>query len=72
MFSRQILFPVIFIGFMILVGFCLAKAFYHGSIIGIILGFTSLGAGINFLYILARARKDLVENQSAGKMEEII
>jgi hypothetical protein len=41
-----------------LVGFCLAKAIYTGSFIGLILAFVALGAGIYFLYILAKAQAD--------------
>lgn len=44
---------------MVLVGFCLAKAIYHQSVMGIILALTSLGAGIYFLYILAKAREEM-------------
>jgi ribonucleotide reductase alpha subunit len=50
---------IIILGFMGLVGFCLAKAISIGSVMGIILAFISLGAGIYFLYILAKAKREL-------------
>jgi hypothetical protein len=59
MLSRQTINRLIIIGFMVLVGFCLAKAIYHQSVMGIILALTSLGAGIYFLYILAKAREEM-------------
>jgi uncharacterized membrane protein len=59
MLSKQRINRLIIIGFMVLVGYCLAKAFYHQSVMGIILALTSLGAGIYFLYILAKARQEM-------------
>ena len=56
---RAFLNRFIILGFMGLVGFCLAKAIYTGSVMGIILAFVSLGAGVYFLYILAKAKKEL-------------
>jgi hypothetical protein len=59
MISRESINRIIIIGFMILVGFCLAKAIYHQSVMGIILALTSLAAGIYFLYILAKAKEEM-------------
>ncbi len=59
MLSRQHLNRIIILGFMVLVGYALGKAFYHQSIMGIILGFTSLGAGIYFLYLIVKAKAEL-------------
>ncbi len=56
---------LIILGFMGLVGFCLAKAFYTGSVMGILLAFISLGAGIYFLYILAKAKEKLEAEEAA-------
>jgi hypothetical protein len=42
-----------------LVGFCLAKAISSGSFMGIVLALVSLGAGIYFLYIVAKAKREL-------------
>ena len=50
---------IIILGFMGLVGFCLARAISTGSVMGIILAFISLGAGVYFLYILAKAKEEL-------------
>lgn len=59
MFSSFQLQRILVIGFMILVGYALGKAFYHNSIMGILLGFTSLGAGIYFLFLLNKARTEM-------------
>ncbi|MEO8406143.1 MAG: hypothetical protein ABI480_16160 [Chitinophagaceae bacterium] len=56
---RQLLNRLIIIGFMVLVGFCLAKAIYSHSITGLILALTSLGAGVYFLYLLAKAKQEI-------------
>lgn len=64
MISRQIINRLIIIGFMVLVGFCLAKAIYHGSVMGIILALTSLGAGIYFLYILVKAKEEVAAEEA--------
>ena len=64
MLSRQHINRMIIIGFMILVGFCLAKAIYHGSVMGVILALVSLGAGIYFLYLLTKAKEEM-ERESA-------
>jgi uncharacterized membrane protein len=42
-----------------LVGFSLAKGISSGSVIGILLALVSLGAGIYFMHILAKARKEM-------------
>lgn len=62
---RQILNRLIVFGFMILVGFALAMAIYYKSFMGITLALVSLGAGIYFLYLLAKARKELKEAEEA-------
>lgn len=66
MISRANLNRILIIGFMILVGFCLAKAIYIGSFMGIILAMTSLGAGIYFLHLLVKARQAM-ENEESYK-----
>lgn len=55
----------IILGFMGLVGFSLAKAIYSGSFLGIVLAFVALGAGIYFLYILAKAKAQLEAEEAA-------
>jgi hypothetical protein len=65
MLSRHQLNRIIVIGFMVLVGYALAKAFYHNSIMGILLGFTSLGAGVYFLYLLAKAKEEMEAEENA-------
>lgn len=61
MSRNQLLNRLIVFGFMVGVGFALAKAIYHNSFMGILLALVSLGAGIYFLYIVAKARKEMEE-----------
>lgn len=55
MLSRTILNRLIILGFISLIGFCLAKAIYHQSIMGVILAVVSLGATVFFLYLVVKA-----------------
>ena len=55
--SRAFLNCPIILAFIGSAGFCLAKAIYYGSVMGIILAMTSIGAAIFFLYLVAKARK---------------
>jgi hypothetical protein len=57
--SRTFFNRLIILGFMVLVGFCLAKAIYSGSALGIILALVSLSAGIYFLYVVAKAKEEM-------------
>ncbi len=50
---------LIILGFMGLVGFSLAKGISSGSVLGIFLALVSLGAGIYFMHLLAKARKEM-------------
>lgn len=50
---------IIIIAFMILVGYSLAYGFRTGSLIGISLSITSLCAGIYFLYLLAKMKREM-------------
>ena len=59
MHTREILNRLLIIGFMVLVGFSLAKAIYTGSFLGVLLSLISLGAGVYFLYILAKAKEEM-------------
>jgi uncharacterized membrane protein YjjP (DUF1212 family) len=61
MSTRKILSRIIIFVFLALVGFALAMAFYYGSFMGIVLAFIALGAGINFLYLLNKAKRELEE-----------
>jgi hypothetical protein len=59
-FNRLIIF-----GFMIVVGFCIAKGIYYQSVWGISLACISLGAGIYFLHLLAKAKQDAEQEETA-------
>jgi hypothetical protein len=62
---RTFLNRIIILGFMGMVGFCLARAITTGSVMGIILAFVSLGAGIYFLYMLAKAKEEMQSEETA-------
>jgi hypothetical protein len=66
MLSRTILNRVIILGFMVLVGWCLARGIYYRSVMGIILALTSLGAGIYFLYLLAKMKEELQRQEETA------
>lgn len=66
MLSRTILNRVIILGFMVLVGWCLARGIYYRSVMGIILALTSLGAGIYFLYLLAKMKEELHQQEETA------
>jgi hypothetical protein len=59
MISRETITRIIIIGFLVLVGFCLAKAIYSESFIGIVLALVSLGATIYFQYLLGKAKREM-------------
>ncbi|HRF20421.1 MAG TPA: hypothetical protein PK977_19715, partial [Chitinophagaceae bacterium] len=65
MIPRSLLNKIIIIGFMVLVGFCLAKAIYHQSFMGIVLALVSLGAGVYFLYLVVKAKAELEAEEAA-------
>ena len=65
MTSGTFLNRLIILGFMVLVGYSLAKSIYSQSVMGIILALTSLGAGIYFLYLLAKAKEESRQEEAA-------
>ena len=62
--TQTLLNRLIIFGFLILVGFCLAKGIYSKSVIGISLACVSLGAGVYFLYLLAKAKQDMEKEET--------
>lgn len=56
---------LLLLGFMVLVGFTIAKSFYVGSVLGAVLAFISLAAAIYFIYLLLN-----VHSLSSRKSEE--
>jgi hypothetical protein len=58
MIHRPLIQRMLIIGFMILVGFCLAKSIYSQSITGVILAVISLTAGVYFVHLLNRAKRE--------------
>lgn len=67
--TRTIINRIIILGFMGLIGFCLARSIYFGSVMGIILALVSLVASIWFLYLLAKAREEMLARQSNGEID---
>lgn len=65
MISRIFLNRLIIFGFMILVGYCLAKSIQAQSLMGILLALTSLGAGIYFLFLLVKAKEQAEQEETA-------
>lgn len=59
MLSSTLLNRIIILGFMVLVGFSLAKGIQSRSFMGIALALTSLVAGIYFLYLLGKMKREM-------------
>jgi hypothetical protein len=65
MISRTLINRMIILAFMVLVGFSLAKGIQSQSLLAIFLALTSLGAGIYFLYLLAKIKQDQEQEETA-------
>lgn len=65
MLSRSLLNKIIILGFMVLVGWCLARGIHYRSVMGIILAITSLGAAVYFLYLLASLNEERHQQENA-------
>jgi hypothetical protein len=61
MIRRTLINRLIILSFMVLVGYSLAKAIQTQSIMGILLSVISLGAGVYFLYLLAKIKQEREE-----------
>ena len=59
MFRNLTLLRILSIVFIVLIGYALAKAFYIGSFMGIILALVSLGAVLYFFFTLNNIRKEM-------------
>jgi hypothetical protein len=59
MFSNTSINRLVILGFMVMVGFSIAKSIQSGSITGFCLSITSLGAGVYFLYLLAKMKHEI-------------
>lgn len=55
---RTFLNRVIILGFLVLVGFGLARSLQYKSMLGVVLALISLGAAIYFFYLLATAQQE--------------
>ena len=56
MYTHTLLSKCVILGFMVLVGYSIAKSLQAGSTLGLILAITSLFLGVCFVYLLKRAR----------------
>lgn len=65
MLSHTLINRLIILGYMVLVGFSLAKSIQSGSILGFVLALISLGAGIYFLHLLVKAHEEANKEESA-------
>ena len=65
MLSRLILNRIIILGFMVLIGWCLARGIYSRSVMGIILALTSLGASIYFFYLVNKLKEEVRRKETA-------
>ena len=70
MITRPFINRIIILGFMVLVGYCLARAIQIGSFMGVVLALTSLGAGVYFLYLLVKAKQEMTALRSENEVEE--
>ena len=57
MLSPALINKAIILGFMVMVGYSIAKSIQVGSPLGLILAIVSLCAGIYFLYLLTQAKE---------------
>jgi uncharacterized membrane protein YraQ (UPF0718 family) len=64
MLSRPVLNRVLILLFMALLGYSLARAIYWKSVMGIILALISIIATICFLFILAKAKKEMSREET--------
>jgi hypothetical protein len=62
--TKIILYRLIILGFMVLVGFSMAKSIQSKSMVGLLLALTSLGAGIYFLYLVASSKEEMEREQN--------
>ncbi len=58
MISRTFINRIIILSFFVLTGYCLASSIAVRSGIGIFLALVSIGAGVTFLYLLARQQQE--------------
>jgi len=61
MIRRTLINRLIFLVFMVLVGYSLAKAIQTQSVMGVLLSVVSLSAGVYFLYLVAKIKREQEE-----------
>jgi hypothetical protein len=62
MFNKPWFQWTLILSFMLLVGFCLANAFYSKSFIAVLLALIAFSAGIYFVYLLQGMKRAQKEN----------
>ena len=63
MLSQTMIHRLLVLGFMVLIGFSLAKSIYSGSTIGLILAITSLGAAVYFFYLMNNLKEQTEQEE---------
>jgi amino acid permease len=63
--TRTFLSRLIILGFIVLVGYSLAKSISVQSVMGTILALVSLAASIYFFYLLAKAKEESRQKETA-------
>lgn len=66
MSSRQLISRIIIFSFLASVGFALAMGIYYGSFLGIFLALLALGAGVYFINLLIKAKREIEEAENAA------
>jgi len=64
MISRKFINRIVILSFFVLIGYCLATSIAVKSGIGIFLAIVSLGAGVVFLYLLAKQQQEQEAEES--------
>jgi membrane associated rhomboid family serine protease len=64
MISRKFINRIVILSFFVLIGYCLATSIAVRSGIGIFLAIVSLGAGVVFLYLLAKQQQEQEAEES--------
>ncbi|MBS1760054.1 MAG: hypothetical protein JST23_08035 [Bacteroidetes bacterium] len=71
MLNNQFISRLIMFAFLVLVGFAIAMGIYYGSFWGIFLALIALGAGIYFINLLAKAKREIMEAEVKESMETL-
>lgn len=71
MLSNHIISRVILFAFLAMVGFALAMGFYYRSFLGIFLALIALGAGIYFIHLMTKAKREYLQAKELLNRSEV-